>query len=727
MVEGYPGMQAINSPQKILSTVFGYPAFRHNQEAIIMQVMSGQDAVVLMPTGGGKSLCYQVPALCFSGVTIVVSPLIALMKDQVDALVLNGIPAAFLNSTQTSSEQSYIFQRLRNNELKLLYVAPERLVGEEMQFLKYLQEINVSLFAIDEAHCISQWGHDFRPEYRVLSQLKEVFPHIPLIALTATADALTKDDIIQQLHLNKFRVFENSFNRPNIYYYVKPKKGFYDDLVDYLHDHENDSGIIYCLSRAATEKLALDLQADGFLAAAYHAGLDKSIRDDRQDKFLKDDIRIMVATIAFGMGINKSNVRFVVHADLPKNLEGYYQETGRAGRDGLHSEAILYFGAGDVMKLKGFAQVENNPEQTKILLKKLDQMVKFCETKSCRRKYLLNYFGEETADYCGSCDTCLNKPDLADSTIIAQKILSAVFRLKQSFGMRYIVDVLRGSNSEKIREAHKQLSVYGIGKDKSKEEWLHYGKELLQYGYLQQSEGEYPVIQLTAKAEGVLYKQEKVYLSAPIEISIAKEPVIYQQLAYEKELFEILKKLRNRLAHEENVPAYLIFSDSTLLDLATYLPLTTEELASISGFGVFKIERYGRYFLEAVQDYCYAHQLTSKVQQQPKKVRKAGLPRERASDTKRASYDLLKEGLAIKEIADARNLSIATIETHLCYYVGTGELDINTLVTKEKQAMIQDAMQQFGKLSLKILKDNLPAYISYTDIKMTLAHLAAGA
>ena len=727
MVEGYPGMQAINSPQKILSTVFGYPAFRHNQEAIIMQVMSGQDAVVLMPTGGGKSLCYQVPALCFSGVTIVVSPLIALMKDQVDALVLNGIPAAFLNSTQTSSEQSYIFQRLRNNELKLLYVAPERLVGEEMQFLKYLQEINVSLFAIDEAHCISQWGHDFRPEYRVLSQLKEVFPHIPLIALTATADALTKDDIIQQLHLNKFRVFENSFNRPNIYYYVKPKKGFYDDLVDYLHDHENDSGIIYCLSRAATEKLALDLQADGFLAAAYHAGLDKAVRDDRQDKFLKDDIRIMVATIAFGMGINKSNVRFVVHADLPKNLEGYYQETGRAGRDGLHSEAILYFGAGDVMKLKGFAQVENNPEQTKILLKKLDQMVKFCETKSCRRKYLLNYFGEETADYCGSCDTCLNKPDLADSTIIAQKILSAVFRLKQSFGMRYIVDVLRGSNSEKIREAHKQLSVYGIGKDKSKEEWLHYGKELLQYGYLQQSEGEYPVIQLTAKAEGVLYKQEKVYLSAPIEISIAKEPVIYQQLAYEKELFEILKKLRNRLAHEENVPAYLIFSDSTLLDLATYLPLTTEELASISGFGVFKIERYGRYFLEAVQDYCYAHQLTSKVQQQPKKVRKAGLPRERASDTKRASYDLLKEGLAIKEIADARNLSIATIETHLCYYVGTGELDINTLVTKEKQAMIQDAMQQFGKLSLKILKDNLPAYISYTDIKMTLAHLAAGA
>ena len=719
-------MKTINSPLHILSSVFGYPDFRHNQEEIITHLLNGNDAVVLMPTGGGKSLCYQVPALCLPGVTIVVSPLIALMKDQVDALVLSGVNAAFLNSTQSSGEQALIMQQLQRNELKLLYVAPERLVGEDMQFLHFLKGLTVSLFAIDEAHCISQWGHDFRPEYRVLRELKQVFPAVPLIALTATADSLTKHDIIQQLHLTKYKVFENSFNRPNIAYYVKPKRGYYGELTAYLEEHKEDSGIIYCLSRAATEKLAEDLIADGFDAAAYHAGLDKSIRDDRQDRFLKDDIRIMVATIAFGMGINKSNVRCVVHADLPKNIEGYYQETGRAGRDGLNSEAILFFGAGDVMKLKGFAQVENNPEQTKILLKKLDQMVQFCETKSCRRKYLLNYFGEQAPDYCGSCDTCLNKPDLQDCTVIAQKILSTVYRIKQGFGMRYVVDILKGSNSEKIRDTHKQLSVYGIGKDKPKEEWMHYTKELVQYGYLQTSDSEYPVLQLTAKSEAVLFKGEKVYLSAPVQITIVKEPVIYQQLAYEKELFENLKKLRNRIAHEENVPAYLIFSDSTLLDLATYLPLSSDDLSNISGFGAFKIERYGRQFLEIVQDYCIEHALGSKIElKQPKKIRRTAAPKERQSDTKRMSYELYREGNTVNEIAAERQLSISTIETHLSYYVGTGELDIDTMVTHDKQELIKEAATRFGRLSLKLLKDHLPEEISYTDIKMVLAHLAA--
>jgi ATP-dependent DNA helicase RecQ len=717
-------MKLIDSPHHILESVFGYTEFRHNQEEIISHLLDGKDSVVLMPTGGGKSLCYQVPALCLPGVTIVVSPLIALMKDQVDALLLSGVKAAFLNSTQSSGEQSFILQQLRNNELKLLYVAPERLVGGEIQFLRFLQEISVSLFAIDEAHCISQWGHDFRPEYRVLSQLKEKFPSTPIIALTATADSLTKKDIIEQLHVTDYRVFENSFNRPNIYYYVKQKKGFYDVLVDYLEEHKDDSGIIYCLSRAATEKLAEDLRADGISAAAYHAGLEKNTRDERQDLFLKDDIRVMVATIAFGMGINKSNVRFVVHADLPKNLEGYYQETGRAGRDGLHSEAILFYGAGDVIKLRGFAQVENNPEQTQILLKKLDQMVGLCETRACRRKYLLNYFGEEAPDYCGSCDNCLTKPELTESTVIAQKILSTVYRINQSFGMRYVIDILKGSNSEKIRAEHKKLSVYGIGKDKPKEEWAHYIRELLHYGYLQNSGGEYPLMKLTDKSNAVLFKSEAVYLTAPIQVTIAKEPVIYQQHSYEKELFEELKKLRNRIAHEENVPAYLIFSDSSLLDLSTYLPLTKDDLPRMSGFGAYKIERYGEPFLEKIQDYCNEHGLSTRIDLKPAiRTKKTVVPRERASDTKKISYDLYRSGKTIREVATERSLAITTIETHLSYYVTTGELDVNDFVPLDKQELISAAAEKYGRLGLKLLKDNLPEEISYMEIRMTVASL----
>jgi ATP-dependent DNA helicase RecQ len=720
-------MKLVDTPHHILESVFGYTEFRHNQEEIITHLLNGKDSIVLMPTGGGKSLCYQVPALCLPGVTIVVSPLIALMKDQVDALLLSGVKAAFLNSSQSSGEQSFILQQLRNNELKLLYVAPERLVGGEEQFLRFLQEMPVSLFAIDEAHCISQWGHDFRPEYRVLSQLKEKFPSIPIIALTATADALTKKDIIEQLHVTDYRVFENSFNRPNIYYYVKPKKGFYDVLVDYLEEHKEDSGIIYCLSRAATEKLAEDLRGDGISAAAYHAGLEKTLRDERQDLFLKDDIRVMVATIAFGMGINKSNVRFVVHADLPKNLEGYYQETGRAGRDGLHSEAILFYGAGDVIKLRGFAQVENNPAQTQILLKKLDQMVGLCETRACRRKYLLNYFGEDAPDYCGSCDNCLNKPELTESTVIAQKILSTVYRVNQSFGMRYVIDILKGSNSEKIREAHKKLSVYGIGKDKPKEEWAHYIRELLHYGYLQNSGGEYPLMKLTEKSQAVLFKSEAVFLTAPLQVTIAKEPVIYQQHSYEKPLFEELKKLRNRIAHEENVPAYLIFSDSSLLDLSTYLPLTKNDLPKMSGFGAYKIERYGEPFLEKIQDYCNEHSLSTRIElKQPTgRTKKQVAPRERASDTKRISYELYRSGKTIKEVAAERSLAITTIETHLSYYITSGELDVNDFVPPDKQELIASATEKYGRLSLKLLKDNLPEEISYMEIRMTVASLGA--
>lgn len=716
----------VNSPHHILKTTFGYDDYRHNQKEIIEHVLSGNDAVVLMPTGGGKSLCYQVPALCLDGITIVVSPLIALMKDQVDALLVNGVKAAFLNSTLSLGEQSDIFQQLKNNQLKLLYVAPERLMGNAAQFIEFLKKIKVSLFAIDEAHCISQWGHDFRPEYLILGQLKQAFPHIPLIALTATADSLTKNDIIQKLNLETHKVFVNSFNRPNIYYYVKPKRNYYGDLVNFLEKHKDDSGIIYCLSRASTERLAEDLKQDGFNAEAYHAGLEKNIREERQDKFLKDDIKIIVATIAFGMGINKSNVRFVIHVDLPKNIEGYYQETGRAGRDGLHSEAILFYGAGDVIKLKRFATIEDNPEQTKILLQKLDKMSRFCETKTCRRKYLLNYFGEEAPAYCGSCDVCLNKPELKDATIIAQKILSTVARVKENFGIRYIVDVLCGSKSEKIHDWHKTLSVFGIGKDVSKDEWMHYIKELIHYEYLSQTDGQYPILKLTEKAKDVLYKKENVYLSAPVNIVIAKEPVIYQQHSYEKELFDNLKGLRNNLAHQENLPAYIIFSDSTLLDLATYLPLSKNDLLKISGFGTVKLEKYGDAFLKVVQQYSTEHKLETRIHlKQPKRERRQRTltTGEKVNSTFQITFDLYKRGKTIDEIAEERKLSKQTIESHLSYFIAEGELAIGELVNENKQKLIIEAAGLHGTASLKTLKENLPEDVSYGDIRMVLASI----
>ena len=706
---------------QILQHHFGYQQFRFNQQDIIENVLAKKDSVVLMPTGGGKSLCYQVPALALDGVTIVVSPLIALMKDQVDALRVNGIAAAFLNSTLSNVEQSTVMTMLKNNQLKLLYVAPERLIGKN-GLLEFLKQIKVSLFAIDEAHCISHWGHDFRPEYVALGQLKTAFPEVPLIALTATADKLTKKEIIQKLELTDYKLYENSFNRPNISYQIKPKKNYFDELLPFLNSHQDDCGIIYCLSRTSTDSLAAKLQQHGFSAAAYHAGLEKNERDRRQEKFLRDDIKIIVATIAFGMGINKSNVRYVVHVDLPKNIEGYYQETGRAGRDGLESEAILFYSAGDVIKLKKFAEVDGNEEQSRIMLKKLKQMAALCETNLCRRKYLLNYFDEVAPDYCGSCDVCLSEREKTDSTIEAQKLLSAVTRLQQRFGLNYVIDFLRGSNTTKV--IHQSIKTYGIGKDISKDRWKQIAKELIQLQYLQQSDGEFPVLQLNEKSNEILKGELKVMLTKSIT---DKKPVAEKYIAKEsmqQDLYKTLKAVRYELANEENVAAFQIFSDATLVEMASYLPLTKSDLAKISGFGDIKLARYGDAFLDALIDYCVANNIATKINSKMPKHSTKKTSTEKTTDTKKASLQLFQLGRSVTEIAAERNLSVTTIETHLAHFIFTGDLQLNELVANKKIQPIMNAVEKNNTLmELAPVKLQLGDGYSYGEIRAVINYI----
>ena len=707
--------------REALQQYFGYNKFRLNQLEIIENVLAKKDSIVLMPTGGGKSLCYQIPALVFEGVTIVVSPLIALMKDQVDALKLNGVAAAFLNSSQSNLEQSFIIERLKNNQLKLLYVAPERLLGQN-SLLAYLKYIHVSLFAIDEAHCISHWGHDFRPEYLVLGQLKKQFPDTPIIALTATADKLTKQDIIQKLEIDDYTVFENSFNRPNISYFIKPKKNYLPQLLTYLKDHSEDSGIIYCLSRNSTEKLAEELKSHGYAAAAYHAGLENNVKELNQERFLRDEIKIIVATIAFGMGINKSNVRYVIHADLPKNIEGYYQETGRAGRDGLPSEAILFYSAADVFKLKSFATIDGNEAQSKIMLKKLDQMANLCSTRQCRRQYLLNYFDEAAPSFCNSCDVCLSDEEKADATVEAQKLLSAVSRLNGKFGINYVIDFLRGSST--TRSEHQSIKTYGIGKDISKDQWKLYLREMLHLGYLQQSTGEYPVLQLNDTSRLILQGEMTVQLVKSVAERKELSNTNQRTESAHRDLLAILKNIRYQIAKEENVAAFQVFSDATLLEMATYLPLTTSDLSNISGFGNFKLVKYGSLFLDPIIDYCRLNGLTTKMDIKTPKRKRTVAVTKKPTETKNISLKLFKMGKGIDQIAFEREFKRSTIEEHLGHFVFTGEININEIVGKDKLEIIIKAIED-NKNSLGIgpIKKTLGEAYSYGEISAVIFYL----
>jgi ATP-dependent DNA helicase RecQ len=624
-------------PLNILKQQFGYASFRLHQEAIIESVLSRKDTFVLMPTGAGKSICYQIPALMLEGLTIVVSPLIALMKDQVDALRQNGVQAAYINSTQSRQTQESILQDARLKKLKLLYLAPEKLLGNSMSFLHTLESFGVSLIAIDEAHCISHWGHDFRPEYLMLANLKKSFPDVPVIALTATADKLTQKDIVEKLELKDPAIFASSFNRPNIRYAVQGKKSdVFNRLLTFLKKHDGDSGIIYCLSRKSTETLAADLEIHGFKALPYHAGLERDQRARNQDMFLRDEVKIIVATIAFGMGIDKSNVRYVVHMDLPKNIESYYQETGRAGRDGVDSDALLFFSPGDVAKLKKFVLIDNNTEQTDILLKKLNEMARYGELRSCRRKYLLNYFDEPAKDDCGNCDVCLSKVVLPATRSHTQSI------------------------SELLAEATDSPTA-----------WM----------------------------------QEQS-----------------RRAAYHPRLFEELRILRRRLAIKEDLPAYIILSDATLIELATYLPNDLSDLARISGFGEFKLRKWGETFLSAVTAYCQRRGLSSRMAEKVVTRNRNGRF-EHETNTKQQSLTLFRQGKSVEEIAALRNLGESTIEGHLAFYVAQGKLGIEEVVHADRIPLIRHAIEQVGGNALAPIRSFLGDDYSYGEIRYVISEM----
>jgi len=596
------------SPLDTLKEVFGYTSFRPFQAEIVSRLINGEDLFVLMPTGGGKSLCYQLPALHRPGVAIVVSPLISLMKDQVDALLAAGVRAAAYNSQATATEARQILARLHDQQLDLLYIAPERLMSES--FLERLRGIEIALFAIDEAHCISQWGHDFRPEYRQLARLRQTIPGPPIIALTATAEPHTQEDILRGLHLEQARCFITGFDRPNIRYTVLEKAKPALQLQNFLAKHRGEAGIVYALSRKRVESVTADLKKIGIKAAAYHAGLTPKNRQEVQNGFQRDNILVVVATVAFGMGIDKSNVRFVVHYDLPKNIEGYYQETGRAGRDGLPAEALLLFGYGDIAIVRGLIEGGTSQERKRLETQKLNSMIAFGESQSCRRRILLSYFGEGQQTDCGNCDICLNPPALIDVTEDARKALSCVYRVGQRFGIGHVIDVLRGSKGQRLLQLrHDKLSTYGIGKDQPQEYWGAVLRHLIQNGYLRQDLDNFSVLSLTEEARPLL--QGKIPLTmakprikpltpaTPARQSSTKRRVL--DYDYDQALFDSLRGLRKELADREGVPPFVIFSDASLAEMAATCPQDRAAMLLINGVGLHKLEHYGDQFLSRIQ------------------------------------------------------------------------------------------------------------------------------
>ena len=686
----------ISNIHQLLKTHFGYDSFRPNQLEIIQHVLSGKDTLAIMPTGGGKSLCYQLPALAQQGVAIVISPLIALMKDQVDALQSNGVSAAFYNSTQDQQTQEGILESLMAGTLKLLYVAPESIWG----IANYLQKSIISLIAVDEAHCISSWGHDFRPAYTQLKRLKLEFPEAPIIALTATADKATQQDIVKQLAVPHATKFISSFDRPNLYLDVRPGQQRLQQIFKFLGSRGLQSGIIYCLSRKNTETLAAKLKAKGYDAKAYHAGLSPELRTSIQEDFVNDTTPIIVATVAFGMGIDKSNVRWVIHYNMPKNIEGYYQEIGRGGRDGLKAHALLFYSYADVMQLRKFAQGTQTQE---IQIAKLERMQQFAEALSCRRKALLNYFGEFITQDCGNCDICKNPPTYFNGTLIAQKICSAVVRLQEKEAIGLVIDVLRGSNNQQVFDkGYQHIKTFGAAKDISWRDLQQYCIQLLNQGVLEIWFHEGGRLLLTKLAKQILFQGKQIKLATLVKEDTKAKPVKERLPSKGKELFEKLRMLRSVFAKDMGVPAYVIFSDASLKDMEQKKPTTMEGFSNISGVGKAKLEKYAAAFIKVIA----RHQEVKAIK----------------TPTHQKSYHLFEEGLSPSQIASKRGITEDTVYTHLIKINELGTpVDLHQFIESTEILKIQRAKKILETPeSLKTYFEYFEHKIPYYKIKLAL-------
>ena len=691
----------------ILKNVFGYDSFRPLQEEIIDRTIEGKDSFVLMPTGGGKSMCFQIPALCMEGITIVVSPLISLMKDQVQALNANGIKADFFNSSISPEEENRVIDEATKGELKLLYLSPEKLISVSNTWLKSLK---IKLVAIDEAHCVSMWGHDFRPEYTQLKVFRNSLPEVPFMALTATADKSARRDIEDQLGLKNSKLFISSFDRKNLSIEVKgmvPKKQKLQEIKRFIKSKKGEGGIIYCLSRKNTEEVSAYLEEEGLSVAHYHAGMNSEDREGVQTSFINDETKIIVATIAFGMGIDKPNVRWVIHYNLPKNLEGYYQEIGRAGRDGLPADTILYYNMRDFVLYSQFADNGANSGMQK---EKLNRMLQFAEAKSCRRKILLSYFGEHLTKDCGNCDVCSNPPTNFDGTVLAQKALSTVVRLREKEGLGMVVNVLRGSQNAEIHaKGYSKVKTYGIAKETSFYDWRDYMVQLANQGALEIMYSENSSLKMSEIGWEIVKGERKIQLTKPVQLKDKEKLTKKKQVKVvslndvNSDLFEELKKLRFSISREENVPAYIVFGDKSLKEMAADLPITENEFLAISGVGMNKMDQFGEEFMEVIRKY--------KAKAKPMKI-----------PTTMVTFDLYKEGLTPEQIAEKRGIQLMTVFSHLSQLFSEGkEINLAQFVEAGIIENVKDAFEKNErKFELKPIFDSLDEEVPYHEIRIAL-------